>query len=36
MDWIDLVTVFGFQKMWGISQLAENLLGSEEGICSME
>ena len=27
---------FVFRKMWGISCLAENLLASQEGLCSTE
>jgi hypothetical protein len=27
---------FGFYKMWGISSLAEDLLVSQEEICTME
>ena len=33
--WIHQWT-FGFHKMWGMSWLAENLLVSQEGLCTMK
>lgn len=46
MDWIDmaqerdwwraLFNAFGFHKTQGIISLAENLLASQEEVCSME
>ena len=33
---VNCVMNFRFPKIWGISCLAENLLATEEGLCSME
>jgi hypothetical protein len=33
---VNAVTNFGFNKMWGISCLAENLLAFQEGLCCTE
>jgi hypothetical protein len=33
---VNVVMNFGFHKMWGISRLAQELLVSEEGLCSVE
>jgi hypothetical protein len=33
--WMRLWT-FGFHKMWGISWVAEELVASQEGLCSLE
>jgi hypothetical protein len=33
---VNVVMNFGFHKMQGISQLANDLLASQEGLCSME
>jgi hypothetical protein len=33
---VTTVMTFGFHNIWGMSWLAEDLLASEEGICSLE
>jgi hypothetical protein len=33
---VNAVMNFGFHKIRGISQLADDLLASQEGLCSME
>jgi hypothetical protein len=33
---VSAVMNFGFHKMWGIFWLAEDLLASQEGLCSLE
>ena len=33
---VNMVRIFCFHKMWGISSLAEEILVSQEGFCSME